>query len=195
MTLNTMLLSFDAIGQIPYIPVVTSQSDTGRTNMSPSEYLTSDHRRLEELFASALRDGDIDMPLYDEFRIGLLRHIGIEESIVLPLVRERGGRFFGERQLRLEHGAIAALLVPPPTPELTRALGALLQKHNLLEETDRTLYDILDGCAEEHAQLVERFAQQAPPPLSRFINNPDAYEPARRALARAGYDFDRLAAE
>lgn len=163
--------------------------------MSPSEYLTNDHRRLENLFASALRSGDVDMALYDEFRVGLLQHIGLEESIVLPLMRERGGRFFGERQLRLEHGAIAALLVPPPTPEVTRALGNLLQKHNLLEETDRTLYDILDDCVEEHAQLVERFARQAPPPLSRFINNPDAFEPARRAVARAGYDFNKLAAE
>ena len=165
--------------------------------MSPSEYLTHDHRRLETLFDAAMRNGDIvDMTRYDEFRIGLLRHIAIEETIVLPLVRENNGGFFGDRQLHSEHGAIAALLVPPPTSDVVRALRALLQKHNLLEETHRTLYDILDGCClDKHPELVERMQQHPNPPLSRNINNPDGYEPARRAVARAGYDFDKLAGE
>ncbi|MDX9758737.1 MAG: hemerythrin domain-containing protein [Bacteroidota bacterium] len=164
--------------------------------MTPSEYLTRDHRRLEALFDASTRDGELDLARYDEFRIGLLRHIGMEETIVLPLLREQNSTFFGERQLRAEHGAIAALLVPPPTPELLCALRTLLKKHNLLEETQRTLYDILDTCCfEQHPTLVERMQQHPAPPLSRHINNPDAYEPARRAVARAGYDFDTLAAE
>ncbi len=158
--------------------------------MSPSEYLTSDHRRLEALFAAALEPGEVDLARYDEFRIGLLRHIAIEETIVLPLVREHKGSFFADRQLHLEH----ALLVPPPTPEVTRALAALLKKHNLLEETDRTLYDTLDDCCrDKHPELVRRLAEHPAPPLSKNINNPDGVDPARRAVQRAGYDFDKLA--
>ncbi|MBE0644492.1 MAG: hemerythrin domain-containing protein [Bacteroidetes bacterium] len=162
--------------------------------MSPSEYLTSDHRRLETLFAAALETGEVDLARYDAFRIGLLRHIAIEETIVLPLVREGKGSFFADRQLHLEHGAIAALLVPPPTPDVTRALAALLQKHNLLEETDRTLYDVLDDCSRgTRPDLVDRMREHPAPPLSKNINNPDGLDPARRAVARAGYDFDKLA--
>lgn len=164
--------------------------------MKPSEYLTNDHRRLEVLLADATKDAGIDMQAYNAFRSGLLRHIGIEEKIVLPLLRERNCEFLPERQLRLEHGAIAALLVPPPSPELLRVLRLLLERHNQLEEAGGTLYEILDDCStEEHTHLVDRLRAFPAPPLSRHIDNPAAFDPARRAVARAGYDFDTLAAE
>lgn len=164
--------------------------------MKPSGYLTNDHRRLERLLEVATKDSSVDMQAYNTFRIGLLRHIGIEEKIVLPLLRDRSCEFLSERQLRLEHGAIAALLVPPPSPELLRALRSLLEKHNQLEEAGGTLYEILDDCStEEHTQLVDRLRTFPAPPLSRHIDNPAAFDPARRAVARAGYEFDTLAAE
>jgi hypothetical protein len=163
--------------------------------MTPSEYLTADHRRLETLLDVALSGDAVDLESYDRFRIGLLRHIAIEETIVLPMVREHNGGFFADRQLHSEHGAIAALLVPPPTPELVRVLRALLEKHNLLEETHRTLYDVLDDCCNErHPELLDRMREHPEPPLSRNINNPAGLDPARRAVARAGYDYDKLAA-
>ena len=162
--------------------------------MTPSEYLTADHRRLEALLDDALRGETIDLDMYDRFRIGLLRHIAIEETIVLPMVREHNGGFFADRQLHSEHGAIAALLVPPPTAELVRVLRALLEKHNLLEETHRTLYDVLDNCCRERQpELLDRMREHPEPPLSRNINNPAGLDPARRAVARAGYDYDKLA--
>lgn len=164
--------------------------------MTPSEYLTADHRHLEELLNEATQNGVIDMETYDQFRAGLLRHISIEEHIVLPLVRERAEKgFFGLQQIRLEHGAIAALLVPPPDTEVIAVLRALLDKHNLLEETEDTLYDVLDHCARtDQPELLSRLEQHPTVPLSSHINNPKGLEHAHRAIERAGYTWEKLLA-
>ncbi|MEP6889972.1 MAG: hemerythrin domain-containing protein, partial [Nitrospirota bacterium] len=61
--------------------------------------------------------GAVDQGTYDQFRAGLLRHIGTEEKILLPAAqRLRGGQPLPiAAKLRLDHGAIASLLMPPPT--------------------------------------------------------------------------------
>lgn len=164
--------------------------------MTPSEYLTDDHRRLEALLDEAVREDGIDMEAYDRFRSGLLRHVSIEEHIVMPLVRERAENgFFALQQIHLEHGAIAALLVPAPDDELITVLRALLDKHNLLEETHNTLYDVLDHCARtDKPELVMHFEMHPDVPLSKHINNPKGIDHARRAIARAGYTWEKLLA-
>lgn len=51
-------------------------------------YLTEDHAGLDTL----LRRGASDSAAYDEFRRRLLRHIGMEEKVLLPAAqRIRGG--------------------------------------------------------------------------------------------------------
>ena len=48
-------------------------------------YLADDHARLDDALRRATRDSDrIDQTAYAEFREGLLRHIGMEEKILLP---------------------------------------------------------------------------------------------------------------
>ena len=84
-----------------------------------SRFFADDHRRIEALLDRATAGpGPIDPVSFEEFRAGLLRHIGMEEKILLPAVqRARGGTPLPiARQLHLDHGAIAALLVPTPTP-------------------------------------------------------------------------------
>ena len=47
--------------------------------------LAEDHRRLDALLHSATSAADhIDQAVYDQFRAGLLRHIGMEEKLLLP---------------------------------------------------------------------------------------------------------------
>src|SRR4051812_46243380 len=103
------------------------------------QYLSGDHRRLEGLLDRAVAGPDaIDMEPYSEFRKGLLRHISMEEKIVLPAIaRWQGGRkgAIAER-LRLDHGAIVSLLVPPPSPSIVRTLRSIFAVHNLMEEDD-----------------------------------------------------------
>ena len=162
--------------------------------MSPSEYLIEDHRRLETLLTGAMRNGTLDHEQYNLFRAGQLRHVAIEETLVLPTVRQHNGGFFGDRQIHLEHLAITALLLQPPSDEVLHVLRALLEKHTFLEETNRTLYDALDACcAERHPELLQRMQEYLTPPVPENAGHPDGLASVRRAVARAGYDYDKLA--
>lgn len=81
-----------------------------------TDFLVKDHGRLEGLLESAVaRVGSVNQGTYDQFRAGLLRHIGMEEKILLPAAqRLRGGEPLPiASKLRLDHGAIASLLMPP----------------------------------------------------------------------------------
>ena len=63
-----------------------------------TDFLVKDHRRLEGLLQAAVAQaGAVDQGTYDQFRAGLLRHIGMEEKILLPAVQralERAGYDF-----------------------------------------------------------------------------------------------------
>ena len=103
-----------------------------------AQFLLDDHRRLEALLDRAETDGGA----YEQFREGLLRHIAMEEKVLLPAAKKlRGGEPLPvAAQLRLDHSAIAALLVPTPTPAILRQLREILQLHNPLEESKTGLY-------------------------------------------------------
>jgi len=112
-----------------------------------SQYLSDDHDRLDGLLERAVaKPGVINMEPYADFRKGLLRHIAMEEKIVLPVIAQlQGGRqaAIAER-LRLDHGAIVALLVPPPTPSIVLTIRSILEVHNALEEQEGGLYKLFD---------------------------------------------------
>lgn len=164
-----------------------------------SDILEKQHRCIEQLFLTATSDPDIvDTTGYDQFRATILRHIAIEENVVLPLLRKHlPGGFPMELQLRMEHDAIAALCVLPPKSTVIFSLQGLIIRHNRLEEAHGTLYDLLDDCArrEEEAEVCRQLTdfQQTVPP--KYISNPLAYEYARRAVARAGYEQEVLIEE
>jgi hypothetical protein len=156
-----------------------------------TQFLTEDHRRLEILLQSAFHSGGrIDQPVYDQFRAWLLRHIGMEEKILLPIAqRLRGGEPLAfTARLRLDHGAIAALLMPTPTDGLIATLQKILNKHNLIEEGPEGLYETCDALAgAESQQLLARL--RAAPDLSVLphADTPAVLGAVRRALERAGY--------
>ena len=79
----------------------------------------------------------IEPTAYAEFRNGLLRHIGLEEKILLPAARAaRSGEPLAiASKLQLDHGALSSLLVPTPTPAIVAVIRAILECHNLLEES------------------------------------------------------------
>src|SRR5215216_895511 len=91
--------------------------------------LAGDHIRLDGLLQRAMTAGGaVDRAAYAAFRAGLLTHISLEEKILLPAAqRARGGAPLAmAAKLRLDHGALAALLVPTPTPAIIAALRAIL---------------------------------------------------------------------
>jgi hypothetical protein len=155
--------------------------------------LQADHERLGALLERAFAaPGAIDHGAYAAFRSGLLRHIGMEEKILLPAAqRARGGEPLpSAARLRLDHGALAALLVPPPSAAVGNAIRSILERHNAVEEGPEGAYEACEelvGGAEAEALLA---ALTAMPEVrvSPHSDSPLVFAALRRALTRAGYD-------
>jgi Hemerythrin HHE cation binding domain len=152
-----------------------------------AQYLLDDHARLEDLLLRSVAvPGEVEPALYEEFRAGLLRHIGIEEKLLLPAVRRaRGGTPLAlARRLHVEHGAIAGLLVPTPTPALVAELRGLLARHNALEEGAGGLYDDCErALGAEAGALLERIRAAPAVPTARHFDGPGTWRTAAEAIA------------
>jgi hypothetical protein len=134
---------------------------------SIADHLTRDHFRLDGLLAAATRREPMDLDAYAEFRRGLLRHIAIEEKILLPAAERarHGVPLEIAARLRLDHGAIAALLVPTPTRTVVATLRHILGRHNEVEEGPDGLYATCDRLlAADVAPLVAEMARYPPSP-------------------------------
>ena len=154
-------------------------------------FLTDDHRRFDALLDKMGNCSSADeLAAYDEFRRGLLKHIGIEEKILLMAAqRLRGAPLEQAARLRSDHGALVALLMPAPTPAVIRALRAVIAAHNPIEEGPGGVYDICEALAQAEAGDLLRRIREAPEvPTNPNLSNPRILEATRRALARAGYD-------
>jgi hypothetical protein len=154
--------------------------------------LMADHERLDALLRRAFATpGAIDHEAYAAFRRGLLRHIGMEEKILLPAAqRARGGEPLPcAARLRLDHGALAALLVLPPRGAIGNAIRAILERHNALEEGPEGAYAACERLAGPEADALLAALIAAPEvPVSPNVDGPLVVDAMRRALVRAGYD-------
>jgi len=154
-------------------------------------YLAADHDRLDELFHRASADTrNIDLESYRLFREGLLRHIGMEENVLLPEAQRRGGGvpLAVADRIRRDHGALAALMVPPPSRSIINTIRAILLVHNALEEQEGGLYQECEQLVGAEAEaLLERLKAVPPPPLRGFNGGPGIMDATRRAVERAGY--------
>lgn len=156
-------------------------------------FLARDHDRLGFLLDSVLYQfGEVDRVLYAEFRAGLLKHIAMEEKILLPAAqRLRGGEPLPiAGKLKLDHGVLAALLVPTPTPAIIAAIQKILDGHNALEEGPGGLYEACDELAGSECDLILAQLKSAPEvKVAPHVDGPHVMEAARGALARAGYEM------
>ena len=159
-------------------------------------YLSGDHDRLDELLQRTVATpGVVDMQSYGGFRKGLLRHIAMEEKIVVPeIARLQGGRqpAVAER-IHLDHGALVALLVPPPSASIVATIRSILQVHNALEEREGGLYQLLEQLVGPGADTVLKTLTSLPEvPVLPHNERPEVIEATRRAVARAGYEFKTM---
>jgi hypothetical protein len=153
----------------------TSRMDLMKTVVGPIErFMAEDHASIDRSLAASERpDGSIDELAYARFRHDLLRHIGMEEKILLPYARRRRG---GEplviaAQLRKDHSEIARLLVRSPSPARLDALRALLAQHNAIEEGSTGLYAACDALASEGSSaIVEQLHSQPTVPLAAYYD-------------------------
>jgi len=154
--------------------------------------LAEDHARLDGLLHEAMTEaGLINRAAYAEFRAGLLRHISMEEKILLPAVqRLRGGEPLAKAaKLRLDHGALAALLVPTPTPAIIAALRSILGAHNVIEEGPGGVYECCEQLVGAEADALLAQLQESPAvPVAPYSDGSHVMDTVRRALVRAGYD-------
>ena len=156
-----------------------------------TRFLADDHRRLEQLLQTAVTSaGQVVQETYDHFRAGLLRHIGMEEKILLPAARRwNGGQPLSiAAKLRLDHGAIAAVLMPTPTTDIMATLHSILEQHNLVEEGPDGWYEICDRLAgAEVKQLMIKLHATQEPAVLPHSDTPAVLDAVHRALERAGY--------
>lgn len=157
-------------------------------------YMADDHARLDDLLQRATIHPDtIEPSAYAEFRAGLLKHIGMEEKILLPAAqRARGGTPLPiAAKLRLDHGALAALLVPTPTASIIAAIRAVIEAHNPIEEGPGGLYERCEELAGAKADQILDALRNAPEVrVAPHMDTAKVLESTRRALAKAGYNVE-----
>jgi hypothetical protein len=143
-------------------------------------FFAADHDRLDVLLRRATAGtGPIDLALFERFRAGLLRHIGMEEKVLFVAAREASGGRAPEiaDKLRVDHGAVASLLVPTPTRELVAELRSVLGPHNLREEEADGIYSACDQALGRPAaeDLIERLRAFPEPPLKPYNDKPEVF--------------------
>jgi hypothetical protein len=154
-------------------------------------YLSGDHEHLDALLARAISDPEhLDISAYAQFRSGLLKHIAMEEKILLPAARKvRGGEPLPlAPKLRLDHGALTALLVPSPTGSIIAAIRWILTVHNPIEENRNGVYDQCEALVGVDAdRLLHKLENFPEVKVLPHVDTPFVIEATRRASARAGY--------
>ena len=128
--------------------------------MTISQFYESDHDRLDGLFKkfqqSRLSDFGRACEFFDEFKLGLQRHIIWEEEILFPYFEEKTGMSFSQPVyvMKLEHRQIGRLLElihnklregDPNTDREEQELLSFLGHHNIKEEV--ILYPAIDQAA------------------------------------------------
>ncbi len=160
--------------------------------MRITDYLTADHARLHALLGQAAR-APFDPAAFEEFRAGLLRHIGIEEKVLFPEVRRRlGGQFPAADRLKIEHAALTSLLVPTPDAELAAEIKALLDAHDAKEEGAHAVYARCEAVLDDTSLALLEAARKYPAvPTARHFDGPTVHRTARAALDSAERSFAR----
>jgi len=160
-------------------------------------FFNQDHREIEGILAAALSDpNQLDLEQYHDFRVRILTHIKMEEKILFLYAQKANNNtpLPLQAQLRLDHGAITALLATPPTNEVIKVLIHILTLHDELEERPGGMYDACEALTKNQTEeIMQMLKNTTPVPVHQPNPLPVVFEAAKRALLRAGYDFDEIA--
>lgn len=150
------------------------------------EFLARDHARLDALLLrSIVHPAVLDRASFAEFRAGLLRHIAMEEKVLLPDARRRHGEPLPiAKQLREDHSLLASLMVPTPTHELVVVIREVLEAHNPLEEGPDGVYATCERLAGADADaLLARLLATPAVPVAKHVDGPRVQAHIARQLA------------
>lgn len=97
--------------------VAIARREEANPNRTVTEYLESDHRRLDDIFSRfqdsvKARRWEDALNDFKEFNLGLRRHIKVEEEILFPLFEEKTGMIDSGPTfvMKMEHTEIKGLL-------------------------------------------------------------------------------------
>jgi hypothetical protein len=162
-------------------------------------YFEKDHRRLDDILNRATKQSDnIDLNEYAEFRSGLLRHIGMEEKILFPAAQKANGGVAlpSFARLKLEHGALTALMVPAPTATIIAAVRSILLVHDQIEECPGGPYETCEMLTKGELDSILAEIERTPAvPVHPNRSEPFVLEATRRAVERAGYRLEDYASK
>lgn len=160
-------------------------------------FFTKDHERIENLLEKAIKNPDeINLEYYHQFRTGLLTHIKMEEKTLFPAAQLGNG---GEpiplaAKLRLDHGALTSMMTVRPTMEMIEVLKKILEIHDRLEEEEGGMYEMCENLTQKQTdEIMKKLAEVTEVPVHPFNDNPFVIGAMKRALERAGFDYDELA--
>lgn len=161
------------------------------------QFFSEDHRRIDAILEQATQNlQQIDMDLYQEFRIALLTHIKMEENILFPAAKiANGGKPLPDFQrFRLDHAAITTLLAVYPNEEVIKVLKYIVDLHDEAEEKPGGIYEVCENLTQDQtAELLSQLKAITPTPVHPPKKETYVFEAAKRVLARAGYDYNELA--
>jgi hemerythrin-like domain-containing protein len=140
------------------------------------EFLATDHRACDELFASAEdaagnHNWDSARRLFDNFQAAMAHHLAMEENVLFPAFEERTGMRGGPTQvMRMEHEQMRALIADMAAAAqagnesaylgASETLNMLMQQHNLKEEN--MLYPMSDNALGADGEAVIHSMQAVP---------------------------------
>lgn len=160
------------------------------------QFFTEDHHRVEGFLNKATAiPGQIDENYYHQFRVGLLKHIKMEEKILFPAAQKANNNepIPLAAKLRLDHGALTALMVVPPTDDLIKVIRYVLEKHDILEEEPGGMYDICEGLTQHQThEILEELNKATEVPVQAHNKADYVLDVAKRSLQRAGFDYDQI---
>ena len=164
-----------------------------------TSWFAADHERLDALLRRSVADPRaFDPDAFEAFRGGLLRHIALEEKFLLPRARmaRAGEPLPVARRLRVDHGAIASLLVPTPDAGIVAELRSILEPHNAVEEEEphglyRTCEELLGPGVET---LLARARAYPAVKTAPHNDGPGVYRTAAAALRASARQAERAPA-
>jgi hypothetical protein len=154
-----------------------------------SAVLTAMHDGLRrDLDACLLSGGGVDLERFDRYRHQLLRHISLEEQVLMPALIAALGRPPDFRNgLRKDHAGIAALCVPAPEREWLENLRDLLDEHYRIEEEPGGFLDLCDQVLEPRTEAVLAAVERHPTPkLAPFKRGRPVRDQLRSVLLATG---------
>ncbi len=159
--------------------------------------LSDDHARLDALLTRAVADpARFDHEAFEEFRRGLMRHIAVEEKVLMPDARRRRGGVALEcaAKLRVDHGALASLLVPTPDAAIVGEIRSILRGHDPIEEGPGGLYEACEALAGDELDALIAKARAVPEvPVAKHFDGHGVHRLASTALAASARSHAKTA--